>query len=99
MIRSPPRSFSEMAPMQSEVTKCHHSVLQSSEDPSRKGKPRPLVLDFECSEEKGRFTDPKIIGEFVVEELNIQRSEIEMIAMTSGSKNTLRVFTCYMEGN
>lgn len=72
-------------------------MSQNGVQPSRERRnemdlPRPLVLDFECSE-PSRRPSPKVVGDFIITVLGLRAVDIIMIGQAGGPKNTVRVVT------
>lgn len=97
MLRSPPRSYLQVANEAPATTRKggarSNSLVENQGELSNKvGLPRPLVLDFECSD-PSRRPSPKIVGDFKVSELGLKSIDIVMIGQAGGPKNTVRVIT------
>ncbi|XP_059079597.1 uncharacterized protein LOC131877813 isoform X2 [Tigriopus californicus] len=97
MIRSPPKSYLHAAIGSSPGLGSGNGEPITTIDNSKHrltnmGLPRPLVLDFECSEATRR-PSPKVVGDFVISVLGLRSTDIAMIGQAGGPKNTVRVFT------
>lgn len=90
MMRSPKKSYSEAAVV-SIGEAMNNSVTGEISGQGLHIVPKPLVIDFECSEIHRGLT-PKILGEFLINELKLRNDEIECVGKGGGAKNTVKVF-------